>query len=196
MPIGRTRLFADPRMARHTLRELDRRKPAIEPSFFNDNSERPAAENNPGRFIFVGGTTDEPQYSDGSEWRSFLSSVMYDVPAFVFGTANAAGVSTSVVRKDATLAIFDATVPAGLATAAATGSAAIAARRDHVHEFPATVQSAANDSTLILTDDATDQTFTGSLGSLLIRSASGIVTLPKWTVAAGGAPLVGDVFGF
>src|SRR3990167_2386367 len=123
MPIGRTRLFSDPRMARHTLRELDRRKPAVEPSFFNDNSARPAAEKNPGRFIFVGGTTDEAQFSDGAEWRSFLSSVLYATPTIGHGTTYAQGTASSVIRSDATL------------------------------KFPTSLMSSANASTLLLTDD-------------------------------------------
>jgi hypothetical protein len=55
------------------------------------------------------------------------------VPAFVFGTAASEGSSNSLARVDAGIAIFDVTSPADLGNAAATGSAAFAARRDHVH---------------------------------------------------------------
>lgn len=57
----------------------------------------------------------------------------YGTPALTLGTSNAAGSAATVIRSDATIAIFDATTPANLAAAAATGSAAFAARRDHVH---------------------------------------------------------------
>ncbi len=52
------------------LRELDRRKSAILPSFFNDESDRPAAEKNAGRVIYVAGATKEGQISDGADWIS------------------------------------------------------------------------------------------------------------------------------
>lgn len=56
-------------------------------------------------------------------------------PAIVLGTAAAAGTGTTPIRHNSTIAAFDATVPttSGVANAAATGSAAFAARRDHVH---------------------------------------------------------------
>ena len=56
----------------------------------------------------------------------------FATPAIVLGTAAAAGVATTLIRSDATIVAFDATVPAALGTAAA-GAAAVAARRDHVH---------------------------------------------------------------
>ena len=56
-------------------------------------------------------------------------------PAIVLGTAAAAGVATTIIRSDATVAAFDTTVPgtSAVADAAATGSVAFAARRDHKH---------------------------------------------------------------
>lgn len=56
-------------------------------------------------------------------------------PALTLGTANSAGTATTYIRTDDTILAFDATVPAALG-AAATGSATVAARRDHVHAFP------------------------------------------------------------
>ncbi len=55
--------------------------------------------------------------------------------AIVLGTAAAAGAATTPMRSNDTIAAFDATVPTTSAAgdAAATGSAAKAARRDHVH---------------------------------------------------------------
>jgi hypothetical protein len=61
-------------------------------------------------------------------------------PALTLGTSNSAGTATSVIRTDATIAAFDATVPAtqAFSDSAATGSATVAARRDHVHGMPVT----------------------------------------------------------
>jgi hypothetical protein len=60
-------------------------------------------------------------------------------PAVVLGTAAAAGVSSTFLRDDDTIAAFDATVPgtAAFGDSAAAGSVAKAARRDHTHGMPA-----------------------------------------------------------
>jgi hypothetical protein len=67
------------------------------------------------------------------------TSVTYATPAIVLGTAAAAGAASTVIRSDSTIVAFDATVPVtqGYSDAAATGSAAVAARRDHRHGMPA-----------------------------------------------------------
>lgn len=69
-----------------------------------------------------------------------IKTVANTVPAFaaptvVLSTAAAAGAASTVIRSDSTIAAFDATAPttSALADAAATGSAAFAARRDHKH---------------------------------------------------------------
>jgi hypothetical protein len=56
-------------------------------------------------------------------------------PALTLSTTNAAGAAATFVKTDATIVAFDATVPTTSAPgdAAATGSAAVAARRDHLH---------------------------------------------------------------
>ncbi len=61
------------------------------------------------------------------------------VPSLTLSTANSIGTSTSFVASNASLALFDTTVPStqALGDAAATGSAAVAARRDHKHAMPA-----------------------------------------------------------
>lgn len=61
-------------------------------------------------------------------------------PAVVLGSAAAAGVSGNFLRRDDTIAAFDTTVPSTQAfgDAAAVGTAAVAARRDHKHAMPAT----------------------------------------------------------
>lgn len=65
----------------------------------------------------------------------------YAAPTVVFGTSASEGTSKYGMRSDATVVAFDATVPVTQAygDAAAAGSAAVAARRDHVHGMPAGV---------------------------------------------------------
>ena len=62
----------------------------------------------------------------------------FATPAIVLGTAAAAGSAETVIRSNATIAAFDATVPVtqAFADAAAAGAAAVAARRDHKHAMP------------------------------------------------------------
>ena len=63
----------------------------------------------------------------------------FATPTIALGLAAAAGAAATVIRSDATLLAFDATVPVTQAYAdvAATGAATVAARRDHVHGMPA-----------------------------------------------------------
>lgn len=63
------------------------------------------------------------------------AGVSYGTPAFSYGTANSLGSTEQAARVDAGLAVFDTTVPTTITASdsAATGSAAFAARRDHVH---------------------------------------------------------------
>jgi hypothetical protein len=67
------------------------------------------------------------------------SAPSFATPAIVLGTAAAAGAASTVIRSDSTIVAFDATVPVtqAFSDVAATGSAAVAARRDHVHGMPA-----------------------------------------------------------
>jgi hypothetical protein len=62
----------------------------------------------------------------------------FATPAIVLGTAAAAGAASTVIRSDSTIVAFDATAPTTQAfgDTAATGSAAVAARRDHLHGMP------------------------------------------------------------
>ncbi len=71
--------------------------------------------------------------SDGGANGALTLGVTLVAPAFTFGTTAAAGVANSLVRSDAGIALFDATVPADLANAAATGGVGTGARRDHAH---------------------------------------------------------------
>lgn len=65
----------------------------------------------------------------------------FATPAIVLGTAAGAGAATTLIRSDATIVAFDATVPTtqSFGDAAAAGSAAVAARRDHRHGMPSAV---------------------------------------------------------
>lgn len=80
----------------------------------------------------------------GTTWYGFWAGgsgagVTYGTPAIVLGTAAAAGSIDEAIRRDSTIIAFDATAPTTQAfgDAAATGAAAIAARRDHKHAMPA-----------------------------------------------------------
>lgn len=63
----------------------------------------------------------------------------FATPAVVLGSSAAAGAASTVIRSDGTIAAFDTTVPSTQAfgDAAAIGTAAFAARRDHKHAMPA-----------------------------------------------------------
>jgi hypothetical protein len=60
----------------------------------------------------------------------------FGTPGLTLTTANAAGSSgvTTTMRTDASILVYDTTVPASVGAANATGSATVSARRDHVHE--------------------------------------------------------------
>lgn len=81
-----------------------------------------------------------PDGAGGVAWGTGGGGVTYGTPALTLGTSNAAGATDEAIRRDATLLVFDATVPTTQAfgDAAATGSATVAARRDHLHGMPAT----------------------------------------------------------
>jgi len=107
-------------------------------------------------------------------------STVVGTPSLTLSTSNVVGSTTTAVSINSTIALFDTTAPPALGSTAATGSVAFAARRDHQHIFPPTLRSTANASTLALTDDATDQTLTGSLGAL------NVTPVGAFTLNAGG----------
>jgi hypothetical protein len=62
------------------------------------------------------------------------AGVEYGTPEVVLSTTAAAGSNQTAIRSDGQLIAFDAVVPANISdSAGATGSAALASRRDHVH---------------------------------------------------------------
>ena len=78
-------------------------------------------------------TTSTVQRYTGAAWGDIGAA--FATPTITLGAAAAAGAATTTIRSDATIAAFDATAPTSSAVgdAAATGSVAFAARRDHVH---------------------------------------------------------------
>lgn len=87
--------------------------------------------------------------------------VSYATPAIVLGTAAATGSASTLIRSDATIAAFDTTVPEAWAygQTGATGSAAFAARRDHVHGTPTNPILDAEASTITVTNSAVETDF-------------------------------------
>jgi len=105
-------------------------------------------------------------------------------PAFTLGTANAAGSAATAVASDSTLLAFDTTLPAAVGTAA-TGSATVAPRRDHVHTgtllaAPALTLGTANVAGAATTALATNSTllaFDTTLPAAVGTAAVGSATL-------------------
>ena len=97
--------------------------------------------------LIIGNTGDNPRAAsltagDGVTLTTGAGTLEVDTfstgfaaPGLTFSTSNVTGSASTSVRTDATIALFDATTPANLGTAA-TGSAGTAARRDHVHNDP------------------------------------------------------------
>ncbi len=120
----------------------------------------------------VGGTIGSTsitwtQFSPGGGVTGFAT------PAIVLGTAAAAGAATTVIRSDSTIVAFDATVPTTQAfgDSAATGSAAVAARRDHKHGEP--------------TAAVTTSGLTQATGKLLGRTTASTGAIEEITVGTG-----------
>lgn len=112
-------------------------------------------------------------------------------PAFSFGTAASVGTSNAFVRSNATIALFDATAAADIAAAAASGSAAFAARQDHVHRFPTTLMEYVNSKTLALSSTATVMTLTPNVATVELSSATTTAFRPSTTnaIALGATTL-------
>lgn len=168
MPIGRPRPHAA-LLDKVIGKELDRRRPITSPTSFISDSARPDPTKNKRRVIFVrqADGTYRGQYSDGVNWQTFLAtSVSFTTPAIGYGTSYSAGTASTTIRSDATL------------------------------KFPASLMSSLSSSTLALTDDASNQTLTGSLGIIKLVSASNQVQLDYWTGAGGSTPIVGTVLSF
>jgi hypothetical protein len=75
------------------------------------------------------------QPPNGTYWEVLAAagSSAPGTPALTLSTTNAVGAAGTVIATDATIAAFDVTAPTDVAAAAAVGSVAFAARRDHAH---------------------------------------------------------------
>lgn len=106
----------------------------------------------------------------------------FGAPAFTLGTANSAGDSKIAVSSNSTLLTFDTSVPASVSTANATGSATVAARRDHVHEGVVKSTTVAYSRTAV----AGDQALTGagfSPTAIIILANRASTSLASWGFA-------------
>ena len=91
-------------------------------------------------------------------------------PALTLSTANTAGAASTFIRTDDTILAFDATSPTTQAfgDAAATGSATVAARRDHKHAMPAAPTTVATDTIWDAAGDIVRGTGADAAGRLAI----------------------------
>ena len=99
-----------------------------------------------------------------------LSDLGFGAPALTLGTTNVEGAG-SAVRTGATIAAFDATAPVTQAhsDAAATGSATVAARRDHRHGMPAAATGVKMETGTYTGDGATSQVISLADSSIVVK---------------------------
>jgi hypothetical protein len=112
------------------------------------------------------------------------------VPAFTLGTTNAAGSAETAIASDSTLAVFDGTVPTNITTAsAATGSATVTARRDHVHGYtePSVAVNRAGGQTSVSSTTSTSVVDLISIGSLSIAANNPMKIVLTTAKSSGGA---------
>lgn len=152
-----------------------------------------------------GGTPVDQNYSDVAAGGSGPTAAFYDhrhgmpasggvtfgTPAIVLGTAAAAGSIDEPIRRDSTVVAFDATAPVtqAFADAAAAGSAAVAARRDHKHGMPANPAPSFATPAIVLGSAAA-----GGAAATVIRSDGTIAafdTTDPAATAPGNAAVVG-----
>lgn len=182
---------------------------------FTDQAADPAAPAAGGLYLYS--KSQGLYYKDAAGVVHPVSTGGFATPAIGLATAAAAGAASSGIRSDATIAAFDTTVPVSQAfgDAAATGSIAFAARRDHVHGMPAnptglplaltgataatryvggTASGAPTAGTFAVGDFVIDQT-----GKVYVCTVAG--TPGTWVLAgggSGGSPLTtkGDLYGY
>jgi len=120
----------------------------------------------------------------------------FAAPALTLGTANAAGSAITTIATNSTLLAFDTTVPTTISAygaSAATGSAVVASRRDHVHGMLAApvLKSAILTGSRTASAGSGDQALTGAgfspLGAISLGDA-GNTALGSWGMSdAAGA---------
>lgn len=122
-------------------------------------------------------------YTDGTDvsWHTLavadVTDLAYAAPSLTLGTTNAAGSADTVIRTDATILAFDATVPTTIAVGntAAAGSATVAARRDHRHAI--TTSSDPGAAASILATDSNGYLQLAGLGVGANCAGTGHITL-------------------
>jgi hypothetical protein len=118
------------------------------------------------------------------------SSASFATPAIVLGSAAAAGAASTVIRSDATIAAFDATAPVTQAfgDAAAVGTAAFAARRDHKHGMPS---SPGGSGTLTTIEEADGSPTDSAVTKLVLPNGTLSIVghVATYTPAASGGSL-------
>lgn len=105
MPFGRIRNI--PGREGLTFRDINRTKPSTEPSVFFDEADRPPAEKNKGRIIFLTGTTNAIQYSDGTQWVSLSLGGLGGAPVaaqYIVAAAHASLTAERVATDTSTVA--------------------------------------------------------------------------------------------
>lgn len=129
-------------------REIDRRTPSFDLSAVGDTVQRPAAERQANKRIFVKGQTaasgGSAYVSDGTQWVPLAGTTAgFATPAVLYGTTYAAGVALTSLRSDCTL------------------------------KYPASIMSSANSKLCTFTDDATNTFLASNFGNLTISPVSG-----------------------
>ena len=104
----------------------------------------------------------------------------FSTPALTLSTTNSSGTS-GALRADDTVLVYDTTLPAGVGTSNATGSASTSARRDHVHT---------SISGAITTVDENIARYTGTAGALQGYTSGGPVINDTGTITASAQPTV------
>lgn len=104
----------------------------------------------------------------------------FSTPDLTLSTSNSSGTS-GALRADDTILVYDTTLPAGVGTSNATGSASTASRRDHVH---------ASVSGAITTVDNNIARYTGTAGALQGYTSGGPVISDTGTITASAQPTV------
>lgn len=132
--------------------------------------------------------------SDGGANSSVTIGATLVTPAILLSNIAASGVATTLIRSDATIAAFDATLPHDLDGAAAVGTAAFAARRDHVHLVKAIRESGG--PTILTMGAVPDGQFLVRSGSTVVGSAGSGASFATPTITYGttyGAGILGTV---
>ncbi len=139
-------------------------------------------------------------------WVDTGGSVSFATPSIALGSSAAAGAASTAIRSDSTIAAFDATAPSTQAfgDAAAVGTAAFAARRDHKHAMPATPVTTINKTGstaltgAVTLTGGTNVTLTQSGQDISIAASGGGSGIPNdgwvdasadtWTYASADSP--------